>query len=767
MSDNSISRVQYYERQFLRTQDFSDEQAYHVAMRRRHLIAHHSWGIVAGLELTVDPDNAISVSPGMAIDGYGRELILPVRQPLPTAAFDERDSDLLGVWLIYDRLDSDAAPAGYNGCGPDGSAQSYRWRELARVRMDIVDPSRTDMRQPLSVPVGDLAPDPTRTPPDDPEDDWPVFLGELRRTRANPQEPYSYALVQGEAARPYAGLVGAEIVAPSGRARLQLGAAGPEDPLRFALFINDPQDPAAQPPSLSPLAVDHAGTTHLGGHTTVYDRLTMDGGPIAFGANSTPDAAHPWQIYRHVATTPAVDGAAIDGAAAASVTHELRVELAGRGQGQNKVVIGAWSAEEKAFKPCLSVADDCQVTVHGNLVIQGKLTEEQTRPAPQLSPQYRALALSASISAINNAIREQVFSSADARAVLDSAEGRRVLIDLLLGEVALLREIANRLAGNPTGLSVLAQSVLNSEPDGRAAVATLLAGNTEWLRQVTERFVASPAGRQVLIDNLLASAEAREAIIRLLLDSGPGRTSLVNGLLETADGRSAIVIGLLNRDSGRESLVSFLTSDDGATALQAILRGILPNDGARDATVRQLVTTPEGRAAMVGQVIGTDSGRETLITLLLDPNAANQAALGLILRSLVNRPEGQQAFIQALLASDPALTAILNGLGGNESARNRLIELLLINPTTRGAVFNAIWQDNNARDALITFLFAESRFTTLVAQALPRPDGARSIALALQGATDTQFSQLRTLLREAEFSALADRLREALPPETP
>ena len=63
----------------LRPQDFGDEQAYHIAMRRRHIIAHHLWGIVRGLELAVE--NALFVQPGIAVDGYGRELILSARRP--------------------------------------------------------------------------------------------------------------------------------------------------------------------------------------------------------------------------------------------------------------------------------------------------------------------------------------------------------------------------------------------------------------------------------------------------------------------------------------------------------------------------------------------------------------------------------------------------------------------------------------------------------------------------------------------------------------
>jgi hypothetical protein len=55
--DIEITRVNYYDGQYLGPTDFTDEQAYHVAMRRRHHLAHHTWGLVRGLTLAVDPDD--------------------------------------------------------------------------------------------------------------------------------------------------------------------------------------------------------------------------------------------------------------------------------------------------------------------------------------------------------------------------------------------------------------------------------------------------------------------------------------------------------------------------------------------------------------------------------------------------------------------------------------------------------------------------------------------------------------------------------------
>ena len=91
-------RVHYFPQQYLRRQDFSDEQAYQVALRRRHNIAHHSWGIVIGLDLAVE-EGQLLVRPGLAIDGYGRELFLPAKFPISTGEFTRLGSNRLDVWL--------------------------------------------------------------------------------------------------------------------------------------------------------------------------------------------------------------------------------------------------------------------------------------------------------------------------------------------------------------------------------------------------------------------------------------------------------------------------------------------------------------------------------------------------------------------------------------------------------------------------------------------------------------------------------------------
>ena len=76
-----IKRLRYFNSQFLVEKDFNDEQAYHVEMRRRLNRSLHTWGVAEGLDVTASGQKEVRVSPGMAIDREGREIVLPADPP--------------------------------------------------------------------------------------------------------------------------------------------------------------------------------------------------------------------------------------------------------------------------------------------------------------------------------------------------------------------------------------------------------------------------------------------------------------------------------------------------------------------------------------------------------------------------------------------------------------------------------------------------------------------------------------------------------------
>lgn len=390
MSDKSISRVHYFEGQFLRTQDFNDEQAYHVAMHRRHNIAHHTWGIVSGLEL-VQIEGNFFVEPGMAVDGYGRELVLPQKSPLSQSAFVDKNSKELEVWLVYDRAGTDKPPSGYAGCengSGNGNGESfYRWTERVQIVLEKPDPEFPDPRQPKGLILQDRNFDASRISPDCPKSYWPVYLGQIIN---DPTQKQQFAVKLDN--RPYAGLVGNLIEAPSGRARVQIGSERADDNRRFAIFTPDADNPDKWRPRL---AIHDDGELKIRGNTSLYGDLTMSGGAIEFEAGTAraPNAP-PWNIY-HLSENG---------------NEELRIEMAapqtGGLGGTNQVVIGAWfkgidetGQETEKFHPCLTILDNGTVRIEGNLIVSGYVTAEKITPRA-LSPAAKNAATSALMSGI-------------------------------------------------------------------------------------------------------------------------------------------------------------------------------------------------------------------------------------------------------------------------------------------------------------------------------------------------------------------------------
>ena len=71
-----IKRLHYFNHQFLVEADFTDEQTYHLEMRRRLNAALHGFGAGDGLAVTRSGDKEVTVTAGIAVDREGRELVL-------------------------------------------------------------------------------------------------------------------------------------------------------------------------------------------------------------------------------------------------------------------------------------------------------------------------------------------------------------------------------------------------------------------------------------------------------------------------------------------------------------------------------------------------------------------------------------------------------------------------------------------------------------------------------------------------------------------
>lgn len=109
MTGDPIERMNYFQFQQIGAEDFRIEQAYHRDARARHDLGPHSWGIVQGCRIveTVREGDAafvdIRIDPGLAVDGFGRRIVLLDPAAVAPELFAAFNSDrVLELWLHYD-----------------------------------------------------------------------------------------------------------------------------------------------------------------------------------------------------------------------------------------------------------------------------------------------------------------------------------------------------------------------------------------------------------------------------------------------------------------------------------------------------------------------------------------------------------------------------------------------------------------------------------------------------------------------------------------
>ncbi len=376
MAAEPATRVNYFDRQFIRLAELRDEQAYHVQLHRRHNLSHHSWGIVLGLEIVKQDDGRPSVRPGLAVDGYGRELLLTTGRAVGRELFDRYGTSRLDIWLEYqlELSDDRLAPVECDGGDP---SRRYRAQEQG-VLVITRGGARPDPRHPPGVPA-EAFEEPLLATPDDPAKRWPVYLGRVVMDLPASGTP---TFDIDTADRVYVGLNAEVIDHPGNATRVELGRRpadaetrtigdeqftyekGPERD--FAIFV--PGDDGQ--PHLT-LAVYPDGT-QIRGTTNVHGNLVLDGASLEFPDGMAERAGETEgnpAIYRHK-----------------NGSDELRIDVGSLNGANRTLVLGV--TKDGDFKPALTISfpagmaggtDSALVTVHGDMRIEGTIDCQDIR----------------------------------------------------------------------------------------------------------------------------------------------------------------------------------------------------------------------------------------------------------------------------------------------------------------------------------------------------------------------------------------------------
>ena len=104
-------RPNYFNGRLLTAEDLEAEQSYFLGRGRSDNRWLHGWGVVFGLAVTPSGDGGVAVEPGLAIDGLGREIVVPERVEMPDPR-KQVDSEVVSVCLAYsERPDDNGDPA--------------------------------------------------------------------------------------------------------------------------------------------------------------------------------------------------------------------------------------------------------------------------------------------------------------------------------------------------------------------------------------------------------------------------------------------------------------------------------------------------------------------------------------------------------------------------------------------------------------------------------------------------------------------------------
>lgn len=119
----AAERPLFYEGQYLGAEDLAAIVDYLRVQNARQNLGHHTWGIVVGLDIVSQEVSATAVEyyvqPGVAIDGYGRIIVVSSPALISADKFVSMGSGNVDVWIRYDQSEFSAVRAGFQVCATD------------------------------------------------------------------------------------------------------------------------------------------------------------------------------------------------------------------------------------------------------------------------------------------------------------------------------------------------------------------------------------------------------------------------------------------------------------------------------------------------------------------------------------------------------------------------------------------------------------------------------------------------------------------------
>lgn len=130
--DAQPRRVNYSVGMLLTASDFEAEQEYHRQLRYLHNRLLHGYGTVAGLEVVIE-GTTVHVSPGLAIDERGREIVVTQQMSLRLDPLELRRGWTRDLAIAWREIPAEPVP------GVDDTAVFTRWMEEPELSLALPD----------------------------------------------------------------------------------------------------------------------------------------------------------------------------------------------------------------------------------------------------------------------------------------------------------------------------------------------------------------------------------------------------------------------------------------------------------------------------------------------------------------------------------------------------------------------------------------------------------------------------------------------------